>query len=336
VKVELKDFQRVALRKLFRDAVHARREIVDGEPQALVLAAPTGSGKTVMVTALLEALIQGDDTTRGDAHATFLWLSDMPELNEQSRRRIAETADVFRESDLVLVDHETFDRETFAPGKVYFLNTQKLGRDRRLVAAGDERTFTIWQTITNTARERPSSFWVVLDEAHKGMQESRASRDRAFSIVQKFIKGSSGEIPPVPLLVGISATPERFTTLLSGISRLRRETTVDPEDVRESGLLKDVVTLFFPDQAKRDTDWSLLEAAANRWKRFAKEWDAYISAQGCHLHRHQFSSFRLRTRQVSIYRGPIWRRLCGSLSERSGHSRTPKSLIAFRRMRHST
>ncbi|HLZ29589.1 MAG TPA: DEAD/DEAH box helicase family protein [Chloroflexota bacterium] len=280
MKVELKDFQREALRRLFRDAVHARREIVDGEPQALVLAAPTGSGKTVMATALLEAIVQGDDTIRGDPRATFLWLSDMPELNEQSRRRIKETGDVFRDTDLVLVDHETFDREIFAPGKVYFLNTQKLGRDRRLVAAGDERTFTIWQTITNTVRERPSSFWVVLDEAHKGMQESRSARDRATSIVQKFVKGSAGEIPPVPLLVGISATPERFTALLSGISRVRRETIVDPEDVRESGLLKDVVTLFFPDQAKGDTDWTLLGAAASRWGRFAKEWEAYMAAQG--------------------------------------------------------
>src|SRR5579859_3782779 len=62
--------------------------------------------------------------------ATFLWLSDMPELNEQSRRRLVETSDVFRAANLVLVDHETFDQETFTPGKIYFLNTQKVGRDR--------------------------------------------------------------------------------------------------------------------------------------------------------------------------------------------------------------
>ncbi len=278
MRVELKDFQKKYVDLLFRDAIHARQEIIDGRPQTLVLSAPTGSGKTVMVAALMEQLVRGDETRRGDPNATFLWLSDMPELNEQSRRKLLGMSDTFRSAELVLVDHETFDQEAFSAGKVYFLNTQKLGRDRRLVANGDERTYTIWQTIKNTVRQRPSSFWLIIDEAHKGMQESARARNQAQSIVQKFIKGSDGEIPPIPLILGISATPERFYSLLGGTPRVPRYTTVDPEEVRDSGLLKDTVTLYYP-EAEGETDWTLLEAAAGRWQRFDREWAAYAAAQ---------------------------------------------------------
>src|SRR5205807_2451842 len=85
-----------------------------------------------------------------------------------------------------------------------------------LGADGDGRTHRIWETVTNSAAARPASFWVVIDEAHKGMAETVAQREEATTIVQKFIKGSNGELPPMPLIFGISATPERFNTLLSG------------------------------------------------------------------------------------------------------------------------
>ena len=58
---------------------------------------------------------------------------------------------------------------------------------------------TIWETISNTVALRPSSFYLVLDEAHRGMKESARSRTQAETIVQKFIKGSPGEIPAIPI-----------------------------------------------------------------------------------------------------------------------------------------
>ena len=86
----------------------------------------------------------------------------------------------------------------------------------------------------------------------------RRGRDEAATIVQKFIKGSPGEIPPVPLLLGISATPERFTSCSTARSgRHARASTVDPEDVRASGLLKETIVLYHPSE-KQPSDVSLL------------------------------------------------------------------------------
>jgi type III restriction enzyme len=109
----------------------------------------------------------------------------------------------------------------------------------------------------------------VLDEAHKGMLKPKEVEEAA-TIVQKFVKGSD-EIPPIPLILGISATPERFIELLKGTPRTRREVTVAPEEVRASGLLKEMITLFHPTE-KQPSDWSLLRASGEKLRHYRDQW----------------------------------------------------------------
>src|ERR1017187_10641478 len=118
----------------------------------------------------------------------------------------------------------------------------------------------MWETVSNTVAARPGSFFVIIDEAHRGMMENARVRNEATTIIQKFIKGSAGEIPAIPLILGISATPDRFNSFISATERTARTVDVKAEDVRASGLLKEVITLHHP---KRDqpTDMTMLRAA---------------------------------------------------------------------------
>ncbi len=282
MKLELREFQETAVDQLLGQARLARAEVAGGasKPQTLVLASPTGSGKTVMATAFIEGVLTGDDAERGaDSGATFLWISYQPDLNEQTRDKIIETSSVLSASDLITVEAETFKAERLEPGRVYFLNAQKLGQDKRLLSRGDGRIYTFWETIKNTRSAGPESFYVIIDEAHKGMQTSGQAGAQAESIMQKFLLGSSGEIPPIDLVLGISATPERFD-ILAGHDRIPRSVLVSPEEVRESGLLKDRVTLFHPDEAGAPADHTLLEEAADRLALFQQEWKAYAEEEG--------------------------------------------------------
>jgi type III restriction enzyme len=226
----------------------------------------------------MEQLVEGDEDHAPDPQTKFLWITDQPELNEQTRRKILGSSTIFGEADLVTID-SSFDKRTFSPRTVYFLNIQKLGREKQLVTPGDHRQFTTWDTINNTAAERPESFWVVIDEAHRGMAEDKKSRQEARTIVQKFIKGSNAEIAPVPLVFGISGTPERFAELVAATKRTNRPAvTVDPEQVRLSGLLKDAITLYHPDE-EQPSDLTLLKDAGSLLTRYEKEWAGYASKE---------------------------------------------------------
>jgi type III restriction enzyme len=278
VKIELKPFQETAARKLRQQLEFAKNEASLGDPQAIVLSSPTGSGKTVTITALMEWIYQGYESFPADPQAVFLWLSDSPELNAQSRDKILSQSSVFVEPRLVMID-SSFDQEHLDAGRVYFLNTQKLGKDSLLTKHGDMRTYTIWETVQNTAAAKPGHFFLVIDEAHRGMTESAREREQATTIVQRFIKGyPEVGLQPVKLVIGMSATPDRFNKLVEGTGRLRRQCEISPDDVKNSGLLKDRIILFYPDE-NQPADWSLLEAATRRWQGFCAEWKKYCQAQ---------------------------------------------------------
>lgn len=278
MKLLLKDFQTDAVTKLIKQLRRAASEAKTGDLQAVCLSSPTGSGKTVMVTAAIELLLQGDDESAPEPNATFLWVTDQPELNEQTRRKMLSASSVLSTERLVAID-ASFDQETFRPGVVHFLNIQKLGKEKGLVSRGDNRTYTIWDTVKNTIDARPGKFFVIIDEAHRGMSESTRNRNEATTIIQKFIKGSPNEIPPVPLVFGISATPDRFTSLIQSAGRTNRPVDVPPEDVRESGLIKDVITLWHPPKEAEHSDMTMLRAAVSAWQGYTRGWEEYCNAQ---------------------------------------------------------
>ncbi|MDO8468149.1 MAG: DEAD/DEAH box helicase family protein [Candidatus Peribacter sp.] len=277
MRIELKSFQEIAARDLLQEIAFARKEVRLRKPQAIVLSSPTGSGKTVIVTQLLEWIWQGDDENEGDKNAVFLWLSDSPELNAQSRDKIVQQSSVFSESNLIIIE-SPFSEERLQQGNIYFLNTQKLSKSSLLTKTGDGRDYTIWQTIENTVREHPEHVYLVIDEAHRGMAEDR-DRKTANSIMQRFIKGyPEGGMSPVPLVIGMSATPERFEKLIEGANRTKRQHAINPDDVKLSGLLKEKIILFHPED-ERPADWSLLGLAAKRWKEYSAKWQKYCREQ---------------------------------------------------------
>ncbi len=250
-------------------------------PQAVSLASPTGSGKTVIATAAIERILEGDEDNPPAHNAVFLWISDQPEINEQTRRKMLDASSVLGNSQLTVID-ASFNEERLRPSRLYFLNTQKIGRGSSLVKpVGDKRDYTIWETISKTVAATPDNvyFFVFIDEAHRGMLENENNREQATTIIQKFIKGSPGEVPPVPLVIGISATPTRFQTLVAGTPRTVRPVNVPVDRVRSSGLLKEKITLHHPTGAQ-PSDMTLLRLAARAWQTYTEHWRAYCAAQG--------------------------------------------------------
>ena len=279
MRVELFPFQKRALADIRMKTAEAMGSYHRTHaPQVVSFTAPTGAGKTIIMSALIEAVLFGDEQYMEQPDAIIVWLSDSPQLNEQSKQKIDSKADKIKLSQCVTVSEESFDKEVFEDGHVYFLNTQKLSVTSKLTKNGDGRTYTIWQTLANTVREKSDRLYFIIDEAHRGMQGREASK--ATTIMQKFIKGSDPDgIPPMPVVIGMSATTQRFNALVEGTSSTIHKSIVTTDEVRASGLLKDRIVITYPEEGTVNNDMAILQAAADDWKEKWEHWTQYCFEQ---------------------------------------------------------
>ena len=292
MKFTLKDYQDEAVKdvlKLLRKA--RKRWHEDGDNHAFSLTATTGAGKTVMAASVFESLFFGNDDYdfQPEPGAVVIWFSDDPSLNEQSRWRLQEASDKLTISDLVTVD-SSFMADKFQPGKVYFLNTQKLSKNSLLVRGydpekqqsmmPDARQHTIWDVIRNTIEDPVVTLYLVLDEAHRGMKENnRTNGDNKPTIVKQLINGTAGT-PGIPVVWGISATVQRFNDAMQGMKDRSTlpNVEVDTKKVQESGLLKDTINLDVPDETG-DFSTVLLRRATAKLKEISEAWEEYSKQQ---------------------------------------------------------
>ncbi|MGE6110878.1 DEAD/DEAH box helicase [Aeromonas salmonicida] len=283
MKVTLFDFQKDALNDLRKALVKARQGVSSDDQHVVAFSAATGSGKTIMMTALFEAILDEPDDQLAwpldwvpQPDAVILWVSDMPELNEQTKLKIESKSDrVYRVNQLITIDAH-FDAPRLDGGRIYFINTQKLAVNQPLTNRGDGRQHLIWETLTNTARAIPDRFYVVIDEAHRGMTSGKGAQ-AAQTLMQRFLLGhpDSGLVK-MPMVIGVSATPRRFLDLIAAAehSVTTHKVAVPAEEVRKSGLLKDRILIHHPETATT-AEMALLEEAARRWGQMTTSWSAY-------------------------------------------------------------
>jgi hypothetical protein len=280
MRYELRDYQRDAalaiLNRLERGSGDWRQYLARS---SFALAAITGSGKTVIATAVIEALLFGssDLDMDPDPRVAFLWITDDPALNRQTRGRMQDASELLTPWTLPEID-EAFQDEALTPGRVYFLNTQKLSKSSRLAQSGtNARAFSFWDVLRNTIRGDTADLVMVLDEAHRGM---RRPSDRQ-TIVRRLIQGESGSNPPMPMVWGISATIDRFTRAMGELTDRTGypNVTVDVDRVRASGLVKDEIGLDQPDEKGTFAN-TLLREAVKSARAYEARWDAYSTSEG--------------------------------------------------------
>jgi type III restriction enzyme len=277
VRTKLFAFQETAARQVLGHLNVARygydRTAAGG---AVGLTATTGAGKTVIATAIIEAILFGSELMGipAETDAVFLWLTDMPELNKQTMDKMALASPGLRSAQTEI--QPTFNEPSLRAGRIYFLNTQKLAAGAGLTKTGPgvKRTFTFWDVMRKTVTDERRMLYLVVDEAHRGMTEGEKFND-ANTIVQRFIKGyPEGPMPAAPIVLGISATLDRYTALVgtSGRSQFLHEVPV--EEVRASGLIKDRTFADYAGERQRD-EMALFPVAVRAWKKTGEDWTAY-------------------------------------------------------------
>lgn len=280
MNVELFPFQTIAVNELRAKTAEALGSYYRTHtPQVVSLQAPTGAGKTIIMVSLVEDILYGTESFEDQPNAIFVWLSDSPQLNEQSKNKFLKS-DKISVSRCITVQENNFDQEVFDDGKIYFINTQKITKTANLCKHSDSRQYTIWETIENTAKQKSDRLYFIIDEAHRGMQDKNES-GKATTIMQRFLKGAPdfGLTNPVPLVIGVSATASRFNNLIGDINSTLQKVIVKPGDVRSSGLLKERIVITYPNDAQKNNEMAVLDAATDEWISKVQHWAQYCKEQ---------------------------------------------------------
>ena len=278
--IELFSFQTIAVNELRAKTAEALGSYYRTHtPQVVSLQAPTGAGKTIIMVSLVEDILCGTEIYSEQPNAIFIWLSDSPQLNEQSKNKFLKS-DKISVSHCITVREDNFDQEVFDDGNIYFINTQKITKTANLCKHSDTRQYTIWETIENTARQKSDRLYFIIDEAHRGMQDKNES-GKATTIMQRFLKGAPdfGLTGPIPLVIGVSATAARFNNLIGDINSTLQKVIVKPSDVRSSGLLKDRIVITYPNDTQKSNEMAVLDAATDEWISKVRHWAQYCKEQ---------------------------------------------------------
>lgn len=232
---------------------------------AITLAAPTGAGKTIIAAAALEALFEQRPAL------TVLWVSTDKELNEQS-------AGKFRSASAVLAPRLTILDNAFAAdqlerGRISFINIAKLGRGSNMTKRSESRQHTIWDALNRTAATNPN-FIVFVDEAHLGTGSRTAGDD---TLLSQLMNGTGLMHRKPRVLVGISATAERFEDRIRGTRQIVRNIPIDRAELIASGLVKDRLLLTHPDE-EIAADATMVALAAAKRREYENLWAAYTAA----------------------------------------------------------
>ena len=279
MKVELKKFQDVAVGELLNNARIAIGNYNQYQKRSVIaFTAPTGAGKTIMMTSFIEDILFGREGFPERPNSIFVWLSDSPQLNEQSKDKILSKSDKMTFGQCETITPDGFKAEVLEDGKVYFLNTELMAKGNRIVTHSDGRQWTIWQVLTKTIEDKGDRLYFIIDEAHRGARDSTAAKQTA--IMQRFLKGwqhEDGFMPPMPVVIGMSATIKRFRTLVSSIGNVGiLPVDVPIAQVKDSGLLKERICAHYDDSGVHvENNMAVLAFAAMAWKNKCDHWDQY-------------------------------------------------------------
>lgn len=213
--MNLKDYQKKAIRSL---AEKAQSLLASAESsnsmKRMVLHAPTGSGKTIMMAEFLATLAN----THNMPEFCCVWLAPGT-LHKQSHQKIEKYYDNSRVLECRYFFDLVGDRQ-IRRNEILFLNWESIRQDDNIIIRDNEREFNLENVLRRT-QEDGLKIILVIDESHRD-----ANTEISMDLVESIAPS---------LAIEMSATP-----VFKNVDELVR---IGLEDVKQSGMIKNSVLL---------------------------------------------------------------------------------------------
>ena len=217
----------------------------DGRRKKLVFKAPTGSGKTVMASQMLDELTT--QLAEEGREVALIWIAPN-KLHQQSYLKMK---NYFTETRVLRpVTYDELDHSSggyIHPGEVFFVNWESINKDKNIMVRETERSSSLYDITRRTQEEYGLPIIVVIDEEH--MFGGRAAKQS-----EKVLKNINPKVE-----IRISATP---------ITMPDEMVTVSREQVIKEEMIKDGITInplvSDPESGMSENEYLLEQALAKR------------------------------------------------------------------------
>ena len=255
--IELRDYQKKAVRDLKQRMIDMLNDPEDR--QRLIFKAPTGAGKTVMVSTLLDELTRELPINGECRYSRVAWVWIAPnKLHQQSYRSMRNFFSERRSLRPIMFD-ECDHLDGLHPGDVLFLNWESINKDNAVMIRDNEQNRTLYELIRKTKIEQHLPVVVVIDEEHMFAGKNAKKSEMVLQAIQPHIE------------LRVSATP--VTQSYNAVVVKRQE--VINEEMIKKGIELNPNVKSSKEQSELTVNQRLLKKALQKRKELAEAYKEY-------------------------------------------------------------
>jgi len=236
--IELKEYQKNAVESL---KVKVENVLRSPENEVVIFQAPTGSGKTVMVSEMLKKLVK--EKKSGESYS-FIWIS-VRMLHEQSKEKLEK---YYEDDRLIQCSYfEDLEDKKIGENEILFINWHSINKKDINIYVKENEQDNNLNSIIQSTKEEGRIIVLIIDESHH-----TAKSDKSKELIEAIGPKVTIEVSATPHLTeNVSEIEKVYLQDVKAEEMIKSEISVNPEFMNIKVGSKDSDTLVIEQALKK-------------------------------------------------------------------------------------